>query len=208
MIDNFTKKMIDDDIKMCKLMYKVYLKCDLSEDEIEELKDINLSEDDIISLFVGMHSRYSSLINDFPDDINIEKMVDCDDEIADYRLAQYLKNVKEKLETFKRMGYIEMKKDGSPNIVIHNENNNHNENNLSNTFLSFHEAKQRIENMSALTDDDIEEILQKINQLENIINSSDRKSKKWENVKGIVKWVADKSFDVAKVVLPLVLKME
>lgn len=208
MVDNITKKMIDDDIKICKLMYKMYSKCDLNKDEIKELEEIDLSRVDFISLFVGMHSRYSSLINGFPDDINIEELIDCDDEIADYRLAQYLKNVKEKLETFKRMGYIEIKKDGSPNIVIHNENNNHNENNLSNTLLSFQEAKQRIENMSALTDADIEEILQKINQLENIINSSDRKSKKWENVKGIVKWVADKSFDVAKVVLPLVLKME
>ena len=89
-----------------------------------------------------------------------------------------------------------------PNIVIHNENN------ISNTLLSFQDAKQEIENMSALTDDEIEEILQKINQLEGVVNSSDRKSKKWENAKGIIKWVADKSFDIAKVIIPLVLKME
>ena len=61
--------------------------------------------------------------------------------------------------------------------------------------------------MSALTDNELEEILQKINQLEDVVKSSDRKSKKWENAKGIIKWAADKSFDVAKIVIPLVLKI-
>ncbi len=207
MIDDSTKKMIDDDIKMCKLLYKMLFKSDLTDEELKEFEKIELREDDVISLFIGMHSRYSSLINDFPSDVNFEE-IDFDDEIMDYRMAQYLKNVIEKLDAFRRMGYREMKREGSPNIVIHNENNNHNENNLSNMLLSFQDAKQKIENMSALTDNEIEEILQKINQLEDVVNSAERKSKKWENVKGIIKWVADKSFDVAKIIIPLVLKIE
>ena len=37
--------------------------------------------------------------------------------------------------------------------------------------------------MSALPDTEIEEILDKINELEKIVKSPDRKSKKWENAK-------------------------
>lgn len=62
--------------------------------------------------------------------------------------------------------------------------------------ISFSDVRKEIENMSALPDGEIEEILNKINELEKIVKSSDRKSKKWENAKGIVKWIADKGVDV------------
>ena len=62
--------------------------------------------------------------------------------------------------------------------------------------ISFSDVKKEIENMSALPDGEIEEILNKINELEKIVKSSERKSKKWENAKGIVKWIADKGVDV------------
>ena len=61
--------------------------------------------------------------------------------------------------------------------------------------------------MSSLTEEEILEILEKLNQLEKIVNSSDRKSKKWSNAKGIIKWVADKSVDVGTALLPLILKI-
>ena len=67
---------------------------------------------------------------------------------------------------------------------------------------------KEIENMSALPDAEIEEILYKINELEKIVKSSDRKSKKWENAKGIVKWIADKGVDVGIALLPLLLQIK
>ena len=61
--------------------------------------------------------------------------------------------------------------------------------------------------MSSLQDAEIEEILGKITELESIIASKDRKTKKWEQAKGIIKWVADKGIDVGIALLPLILKI-
>ena len=62
--------------------------------------------------------------------------------------------------------------------------------------------------MTALPDPEVEEILSKIDELEKIIQSSDRKTKKWENAKGIVKWIADKGVDVGMTLLPLLLQIQ
>lgn len=47
--------MIDGDIKMCKMMYKIYSDISLNEEEIKELEKIDLNDDDFFSLFIGMH---------------------------------------------------------------------------------------------------------------------------------------------------------
>ena len=52
--------------------------------------------------------------------------------------------------------------------------------------ISFSDVRKEIENMSALPDAEIEEILYKINELEKIVKSSDRKSKKWEMQKELL----------------------
>ncbi len=85
--------------------------------------------------------------------------------------------------------------------------NNTNENNNVLNSNSFQEARNKIEQMSALPDAEIEEILAKVNELESIINSDDRKSKKWEKAKGILTWVADRGLDVVIALLPLFLKI-
>lgn len=82
---------------------------------------------------------------------------------------------------------------------------NTNENNVS--IKSFPETKIEIENMTSLPDTEIEEILSKIDELENIVNSTDRKTKKWENAKDIIKWVADKGVDVGTALLPIILQI-
>lgn len=82
---------------------------------------------------------------------------------------------------------------------------NTNENNVK--FESFSEVKSKVENMTSLPDEEIEEILLKITELENIVNSSERKSKKWSRATDIIKWVADKGIDVGITLLPLILKL-
>ncbi|WP_298842555.1 hypothetical protein [Clostridium sp.] len=62
--------------------------------------------------------------------------------------------------------------------------------------------------MSSLSELEIEEILHKINDIEQIIQSTERKSKKWENAKEIIKWIADKGVDVGIALLPLLLKIK
>lgn len=102
-------------------------------------------------------------------------------------------NEKDPLFSFKAM----------PMVQITNTNENKVDINIS-----FSDVRKEIENMSALPDGEIEEILNKINELEKIVKSSDRKSKKWENAKGIVKWIADKGVDVGIALLPLLLQIK
>ena len=77
-----------------------------------------------------------------------------------------------------------------------------------NVTVSFEQVRQQIENMTSLTDKETEEILAKITELEAIINSKDKKKTKWEQAKGILVWLADKSFEVGMALLPLLLKIQ
>lgn len=82
---------------------------------------------------------------------------------------------------------------------------NSNENNVK--IESFTEVRNKVEHMACLPDAEIEEILSKITELENIINSNERKNKKWSMATEIIKWIADKGVDVGIALLPLVLKI-
>ena len=62
--------------------------------------------------------------------------------------------------------------------------------------------------MSALPDVEIREILSRIDELEAIVKSSERRSKKWENAKEIIKWIAYKGVDVGIALLPLLLQIK
>lgn len=93
------------------------------------------------------------------------------------------------------------------NIVINNSNTNENNNCIS-INVSFEETRQEIEKMTKLTEDEIAKILQKVDELEKIVNSDDSKSEKWEKAKQIIKWVADKGVDVGIALLPLLLKIQ
>ena len=108
--------------------------------------------------------------------------------------------------SFKALEYPSLKEtvpQSVPMVQITNTNKN-----KVDVNISFSDVRKEIENMSALPDAEIEEILYKINELEKIVKSSDRKSKKWENAKGIVKWIADKGVDVGIALLPLLLQIK
>lgn len=93
----------------------------------------------------------------------------------------------------------------SPSNNVNVNVNNTNEINIS---VSFEQARQQIEDMTSLTDKETEEILAKITELEEIINSQEKKKTKWEKAKGVLVWLADKSFDVGMALLPLLLKIQ
>lgn len=203
MINNDIKNMVDQDLKQCEEIYD-YLYNLFFENDITGVEQ---DPDEFFDFILGLKSKYSSLINHFPDDIDLKELSETDEESCQYIIINYLKSVIKKLQTFRLMKYSEINNTSS-NIVINNENINHNENKLNNQNISFQETIQKIENMSALTEKEIDEIVQKVNQLELIVNSSERKSKKWEKAKDIFKWVVDKGIDVAKVIIPLISTIE
>ena len=74
--------------------------------------------------------------------------------------------------------------------------------------ITFEQAREKIEEMTSLTHNQTKEILEKIDEIESIIKEDDSKKTKWEKFKPILTWLADKSFDVAMTILPLLLKMQ
>lgn len=143
-------------------------------------------------------SKYGKIINGFKDDL---KSLSYDDSGA-YRI-QNLETMRQKLVLFKAMGYENKYSEKTCDSSLTINNTNQMDVNMT---ITFPEARVKIENMTSLHEAEIQEILKKIDELEKIANSSDRKTKKWDNAKGIIKWVAEKGVDVAKIILPLLLK--
>lgn len=77
-----------------------------------------------------------------------------------------------------------------------------------NISITFDAAREKIENMTALSETQIKEILEKINDIQKIVESSEPKHKKWNKLRDIIKWVADKGVDVGIALLPLLLKID
>lgn len=128
------------------------------------------------------------------------------DEIDGQALFYDLRQIYNKMLAFKALGYpalIETIPQSAPMVQITNTNEN-----KVDIKVSFQDVRKEIESMSALPNTEIEEILNKINELEKIVKSPDRKSKKWENAKGIVKWIADKGVDVGIALLPLLMQIK
>lgn len=74
--------------------------------------------------------------------------------------------------------------------------------------LSFEQAIQKIEDMPGLTEDDTQEIKGKIQDLEEISKEKISKKKKWDKVKPILKFAADKGADVAIAIMSLIMQMK
>lgn len=81
-------------------------------------------------------------------------------------------------------------------------------NNTVNISISFKEARKQVEDMSSLTDEQTREVLERIDEIEQVINTDTSKKSKWEQIKPVLKWLADKSYDLGKTILPLLLKIQ
>jgi len=99
------------------------------------------------------------------------------------------------------MGYENLDHNSEHNLVVNNTINN-------SVDITFDSVKSQIENMGALTQPEIDEVINKISQLENIVNSSTKRTQKWESAKGIIRWIADKGVDVGIALLPLLLQIK
>ena len=77
-----------------------------------------------------------------------------------------------------------------------------------NITISFEETRQKIEDMTALSREQTDEILEKINELEEISKENSSRKTKWEKVKPIIAFALDKGADVAIAILSLVMQMK
>ena len=107
-------------------------------------------------------------------------------------LKDNLSVMKPKLEAYLEGWNVKTDDSDNPNlnVVVNNTNN-------LNISLSFENAKQRIEEMEGLTQEETAEIQDKIDELERISKENITKKKKWAKVKPILLFALDKSVDVA-----------
>ena len=198
------KKMIDEDIDNLK-------------DALSDINNTKTFEYAKLELYKELTAKYHPYIPNFGDGLygyfsNMSFYEDVEGKSLFYNLHQ----IYNKLITFRATGYpalININDQPENSIVLNanytsqNTNKNYNENN-NKTCISFEKVRQQVEGMSSLPEIEIQEILDKINELEKIVQSTDRKSKKWENAKGIIKWIADKGVDVGISFIPLLLKIK
>lgn len=121
-------------------------------------------------------------------------------------LIDNLNQMKPKLEAY-ALGW-NVSKNSSPSRSTATPNVNVTVNNEININITFEQAREKVQDMTSLTDEQTQEILDKITELEEIINSKDKKKTKWEKAKSVLVWLADKSFDVGMILLPLLLKIQ
>ena len=115
-------------------------------------------------------------------------------------VQENLELMKSKLETYKyQMNAISLPKPAETNITV---------NNTVNISLSFEETRQKIEDMTALNREQTDEILAKIDELEEISKEKISRKSKWEKVKPILTFALDKGADVAIAIFSLVLQMK
>ena len=77
-----------------------------------------------------------------------------------------------------------------------------------NIQITFEQVRNKIEDMTSLTDEQTKEALDKVSEIESVVKGDGSKKSKWEKIKPILTWLADKSFDVAMTILPLLLQVQ
>ncbi len=166
----------------------------IASNNLEEMKNLGLE-------------LYQTYGNEIPD--LLESLYNDIDKYAEMNL----KITKGKLELMKPIKEDNKLQSESEKPIIQITNVNENKNNVSNQnqieiIISFEDVRNQIKAMDATLDQNqIDEILQKISDLEEIFKSSDKRSTKWKNASTIGKWLFDKSVDVGISLLPLFLKI-
>ena len=172
---------------------------------IEEIARVVFDDSEVMELCLNYYLSYNEY-DDFLSDVQKLKAK------LKYKRATIIDENKtteehEQREIERLRLQVELAKESS---AVHNHNikNVENKNIINNTMnISFEDARKTINDMSSLSENEIEEIQSKINALEEIVNSKESKSKKWSKAKDIIKWVADKGVDVGIALLPLILKI-
>lgn len=103
------------------------------------------------------------------------------------------------------------KKSGTQTFNFHNSNNNINNNNNTNSNsvsidMTLEQIRDNINENTCLGEEQKEELLLKLNEIEELQKSNESKTQKWNVAKGILKFIVDKGADIAIMFLPQILK--
>ena len=171
---------------------------------IEDITRVFINQDELSGLYLDYYNSYDGSVDLMSDIRKLKAKLEYDKAVLNdesEKKRQQAETEREQRELEKLRLQVELRKG---NITINKTNTNENHNSFD---MSFNMARETINSMTALTNEEIEEIQKRINELEEIVSSKDSKSKKWSKVKEIIKWIADKGVDVGIALLPLVLKI-
>lgn len=77
-----------------------------------------------------------------------------------------------------------------------------------NVNVSFDEVRKKIEDMTALSQEQTDEALKKVDELESISKENISRKSKWERVKPIIAFAMDKGADLGIAILTLIVQMK
>lgn len=178
------------------------IRCDIQKiDEVLQKEDMTEMRD----LHRNLDGKYQACIADWGQSmVGYYKRGFDHEELSSPELMNNLLLMKSKLEAL-QLGW-----NGQSTVphVTENPRVNVTVNNTVHISISFDEARQKIEDMTALNQKQTDEILEKINALEEIAKESSSRKTKWEKVKPILAFALDKGADVAVTFMSLILQMK
>lgn len=180
-MDDVTKMMLDDDIKQSRQIFSQYP------------NDINRLE----GLFNMLILRYSEIIDGLSDGLDVMTVFEDGKKTAE-NYKNNVRKVIQRLEIFRANNY-------SNEAVKEYFINEGVEGRLYD--LSFDETKKAILNMNGLKNSEKEEILIKIDEIREIVESTNTKRGKWCALRPYVIWISGKDVYIAMLILPLILRI-
>ena len=169
---------------------------------IEDITRVFISKDELRELWLDYYNSYNDSDDLMSDVRKLKTKLEYNKAVLidkNEKVKQRVKSEQEQRELEKLRLQVELKK---TDITITNTNENNNY-----VSVTFESVRDKVNNMTSLPDEDIEEIQKRIGEIEEIVNSKETKSKKWSKAKEIIKWIADKGVDVGIALLPLILKI-
>lgn len=174
---------------------------------IENETTSNTSKNALLKLHKEIDCRYQSCIANWYQGLNAIMYLQSGQPYLEYGYLDYPEEIAENLNMWKAklevyvygMNAIAIPKTPTTNVnVTTNVNLN----------ITFEQVRTKIEHMTSLTDEQTKEALDKIFEIESVVKGDGSKKSKWEKIKPVLMWLADKSFDVAMTILPLLLQVQ
>lgn len=176
--------------------------------DIEEIqKSENLSDAERLVLFKQIVTAYVGVIPNLYDGL-YGQWTPNGHEGINYRILQTAPDeVKENLQFLLRK--LKIAKAGFGIITVTEETEMINnkiviQNNITSS-ISYESACSAVKDITGLTDEQVKDAISKIREIEEATLHSKNDKTRWEKIRPILAWLGNSSFELAKVILPLLL---
>lgn len=165
-------------------------------EEIIESREKSLAKEFIREMIAVYKSEISNIdygldfTNFYLDDNNSNYIRDV--EIIKSHLENYRENLKHGIKNTHK---------SHQTINVNNNNSNVNTNNIE-IEMTIEEIKEAIDENTFIGDKEKEELLQKLNEIEELKKSNEGRTKKWNIAKSILSFIIDKGADIAIMYIP------